>query len=118
MEVKLPRPGLVLDPRPNDPRECLFSIDYHDDGITVKLTLTRVDTSNDDSSSSSTQEQLELLSVSMRVYDPAIETVPRFDTTFYRYFGQDDEHAPNGTTDSYSHRSISQDYQKVCIFWV
>ncbi len=85
VEVKLPRPGLVLDPRLNNRRVWLFRIDYHDDGITV--TLTKID-----------DDKTNLRLLSMRVYDPAIETVPRFDTTFYRYMGQDGERVPYDTT--------------------
>ncbi len=42
--------------------------------------------------------QYERICVYFRVYDPAIETVPRFDSTIYRYLGLPKERAPKQTT--------------------
>mmetsp|Transcript_6719 Transcript_6719/g.7713 ORF Transcript_6719/g.7713 Transcript_6719/m.7713 type:complete len:115 (-) Transcript_6719:841-1185(-) len=88
MEVQLPRKGLKLDPRANEPHRVRFSIRYHDDGITA--TLTRIHDYDDD------DDYFD--SLSMRLYDPQTEEVPDFTSTIYVYMGLPDERAPNDTT--------------------
>jgi len=87
MEVQLPRKGLKLDPRANEPHRVRFSIRYHDDGITA--TLTRID---DDHRGRGHGR------FTMRLYDPETEEVPDFTSTIYVYMGLPDERAPNDTT--------------------
>ncbi len=94
IEVKLRRPGLKLDPRANYPFNARFDIHYHADGITV--TLTRVDNCDD-----WIEDEL-----SLRSYDPRIETVPDFTSTIYVYMGLDNEHAPFDTTLIIIHPSV------------
>ncbi len=89
VQLKLPRPNLILDPRVNWPRGWRFDCRYHDDGVTV--TLTRTDCSKDDIANADDDH------CSMRAYDPQLEEVPRFDTTTYTYMGQLDEYAPLDT---------------------
>lgn len=86
LTVTLPHQDLVMDPRPNYPRECRFDFIYHDDGITV--TLRRIDKGRDDTYYAFKQ------TFEMRVYNPAIEVVPDFNSTTYTYLGVPGEKAP------------------------
>ncbi len=110
VEVKLPRPGLVLDPRINERRNrkniepavwkvhCRYHDDDGSDNDGTAVTLTWIDNHH---------RPNEILgSFSMRMYDPAIETVPKFDTTFYTYMGEKDERVPHDTTHSNIHPSV------------
>jgi len=95
VQVKLPGKNMILDPRPSYPDCIRFDCNYHDDGITVMLT--RIDS---DSGSFSR--------IGMRVYNPAIEVVPTFDsTTTYTYFGNDGEYAPRDATVIIIHPSVT-----------
>ncbi len=102
-QVRLPRRGLILDPRVNDPPYCVFDCQYHDDRMTV--TLTRIDSIPDDGG----VHYLDLPiggSFTMRVFDPATEVLPDFNSTTYVYFGIDEEIAPSNTTQVIIHPSI------------
>lgn len=94
VQVELPCPNMVVDPRPNDWQvrggiddpgennrlECV----YHNNGTTVTLNIMN--------------GAFHGGKLDLRVYDPAIETVPDFDSTIYTYMGMDGEMAPNETT--------------------
>ncbi len=85
-EFKLKRPGLILDPRANYPRDVRLAYNYHDDdGLIVTITLI-----DDDSNGSQGY-------IGIRIYDPTIEAIPRFDTTTYTYLGIDGERTPRDT---------------------
>ncbi len=90
VDIKLPHPNLILDPRLNWPRFCRFDCRYHTDGVTV--TLTRI--GNNPVPGGYVWNGV---SFQMRVYDPKTEVVPRFDTTTYIYLGVDGERAPLDT---------------------
>eukprot|EP00553_Chaetoceros_curvisetus_P009226 CAMPEP_0204615792 /NCGR_PEP_ID=MMETSP0717-20131115/3194_1 /ASSEMBLY_ACC=CAM_ASM_000666 /TAXON_ID=230516 /ORGANISM="Chaetoceros curvisetus" /LENGTH=198 /DNA_ID=CAMNT_0051628817 /DNA_START=32 /DNA_END=625 /DNA_ORIENTATION=+ len=107
MKVKLPRKGLKLDTRVNDPHFIRFSIDYHDDGITA--TLTRLD--DDYNCDDEYYNDCDGDKFTMRLYDPKIETVPDFTSTVYMYMGlerlsREHEHAPSDTTLVIIHPSV------------
>ncbi len=109
MEVQLPRKGLKLDPRANDPDHVRFSIRYHeeddDDGITATATatLTRPLHSNNGNISPGPDVGC---SFTMRIFDPQTETVPDFTSTVYVYYGLDGERAPSDTTEVIIHPSV------------
>lgn len=85
LKVKLPRPNLQIDSRPNNLQNWRFKCTYN--GSDMTATLVRID---DDPEWDSILE--------LRVYDPAIETVPSFDSTIYTYMGLDGEKVPQDTT--------------------
>lgn len=83
VQVELPRHNMVIDPRPQNTLLWFHCI-YHDNGTTI--TLTRND------------NFYECGPFTSRVYDPATEVVPDFNSTTYDYLGVDGEHAPRETT--------------------
>ncbi len=108
VEVKLPRPNMVIDLRPNmifdDPqqqanfdRRCKFECVYHCSGRVATLTLTEIDLRYN-----YTGHEI----YEFRAYDPATEIVPSFNTTTYTYLGLDDEMAPLDTTIVFIHPSV------------
>ncbi len=105
LELELPRPKMVMDPRPNNHHnfsfECAYT--YRDDGITI-VTLTRTDNLFDHPS----------LLYTFRVYDTETETVPDFTSTIYTYMGIENERAPSQTTVLFIHPSV--DTIKACAF--
>ncbi len=100
-EYKLERPGHILDPRAINPLHAIFQCFYHDDGNTVTLTL-----QNPDEERLGSDIKLEGSDVILRVYDPAMESIPIFDTTTYIYLGMDGEFAPRNTVILIIHRSV------------
>ncbi len=107
IEVKLPRRGLKIDPKASFPNNVRFDCRYHDDDITV--TLTRIDRF-----SNLFEIIFEILfdhipngECMMRIYDPAMEHIPKFDTTIYTYMGYDHERVPDDTTVAYIDQSVT-----------
>ncbi len=107
VEVELPRPNMVIDPRPNmifgNPQEqanfdrhCKFECTYNCNGMIATLTLTEIDLRYDYTGNEIYE---------FRAYDPAVEIVPPFNTT-YTYLGLDDEMAPLDTIMLYIHPSV------------
>ena len=84
VQIELPRPNMVIDPRVNNERKCKFEFVYHDDSTTV--TLTRTD------------HKVCRGPFQFRVYDPTTESVPDFHSTTYTYMGVEGEKAPRKTT--------------------
>jgi len=99
VQVKLPHKGLIVDPRANRPTDCIFRIDYHDDDITA--TLTRTD-----------DEKETYFKFTVRVYDPTIEDVPKFDSGVYTYMGLKGECVPLDTTCAFIHPSVKTIHQE------
>ncbi len=91
--TQLPRPNLIIDPRPvvfdlggTGPwLKC--NVTYHDDGRTVTITII-----NEVEGMSSLRAE----EYRFRVFDPATERVPNFESTTYNYLGNDDK-APRNT---------------------
>lgn len=89
-----PRPIFKLHDRFNYDLSFEITCEYHENGTTV--TIRRTDSRRG-------WYEIEL---KFRVYDPAKEIVPRFDTNIYTYLGVKGEHAPDDVVKVIIHPSV------------
>mmetsp|Transcript_4261 Transcript_4261/g.4874 ORF Transcript_4261/g.4874 Transcript_4261/m.4874 type:complete len:363 (+) Transcript_4261:62-1150(+) len=98
VQIELPSPDIVIDPRPNNDGAgrwrfaCTY--EHHDDGFIKIARLTRID------------NEFGYGPLEFRAYDSTMEVVPLFNTTIYVYFGVDGEKVPSDTTILHIHPSV------------